>query len=228
MKPAGERTALNSGNQPPSSPGAQSFYFVDKKTKGPSFKEGGKGELEMKSMGDAGAAVDVDVRDGDGGDEEYDEGYGGFRAQFAAIGSWLGSLASSSSNPYTSIDRVGAGSSTAKPRKVPVKVEPKVFFANERTFLAWLHMSVTLASISVAIVAFAEANKWSQMYGLLLMPCAIAFCGYSLYKYIQRAGMIRRKDPGPYEDLAGPIVLSGMLGLSIVVNFFVKLWEYSS
>jgi hypothetical protein len=38
-------------------------------------------------------------------------------------------------------------------RKVPVKVEPKVYFANERTFLAWLHMSVTLASISVAIIA---------------------------------------------------------------------------
>lgn len=40
-----------------------------------------------------------------------------------------------------------------KPRKVPVKVEPKVFFANERTFLAWLQMAVTLASISVAIIA---------------------------------------------------------------------------
>jgi hypothetical protein len=33
------------------------------------------------------------------------------------------------------------------------QVEPKVFFANERTFLAWLNMSVTLASISVAILA---------------------------------------------------------------------------
>ena len=40
-----------------------------------------------------------------------------------------------------------------KPRSIPVKIEPKVFFANERTYLAWLHMSVTLASISVAIVA---------------------------------------------------------------------------
>ena len=36
---------------------------------------------------------------------------------------------------------------TSLPRKVPVKVEPKVYFANERTFLAWLHMSVTLAGI---------------------------------------------------------------------------------
>ena len=35
----------------------------------------------------------------------------------------------------------------ALPRKVPVKVEPKVFFANERTYLAWLHMSIILATM---------------------------------------------------------------------------------
>lgn len=32
-------------------------------------------------------------------------------------------------------------------------VEPKVFLANERTFLAWLDISVTLAAISVAVLA---------------------------------------------------------------------------
>ena len=84
-----------------------------------------------------------------------------------------------------------------KTRKVPTKVEPKVFFANERTFLAWLHMSVTLSTISMAIVAFAGANHFSQMYGLLLMPVAIAFCAYSLYMYVKRSGMIRRREPGP-------------------------------
>lgn len=84
-----------------------------------------------------------------------------------------------------------------KTRKVPTKVEPKVFFANERTFLAWLHMSVTLSSISVAIVAFAEANEFSEIYGLMLMPVAIAFCCYSLYMYIQRSSMIRQRHPGP-------------------------------
>ena len=41
----------------------------------------------------------------------------------------------------------GSIEATSLPRKVPVKVEPKVYFANERTFLAWLHMSVTLAGI---------------------------------------------------------------------------------
>ena len=112
-----------------------------------------------------------------------------------------------------------------KIRKVPIKIEPKVFFANERTFLAWLHMSVTLASISMAIVALADANEWSQLYGLLLMPVSIAFCVYSLWLYVKRASMLRRKDPGPYENQTGPIVLASLLSLSIIINFFVKLYD---
>ena len=128
-----------------------------------------------------------------------------------------------------SIEQTGlAARHTSLNRKVPVKVEPKVYFANERTFLAWLHMSVLLASISVAIVAFADANEWSQLYGLILMPCSIAFCCYSLYTYMKRARMIRRKDPGPYEYKVGPIVLSTILALSVVCNFFVKLYEYNT
>ena len=35
------------------------------------------------------------------------------------------------------------------------KVEPKVFFANERTFLHWLHNGVTLYTIAAGILAFA-------------------------------------------------------------------------
>lgn len=89
----------------------------------------------------------------------------------------------------------------SKIRKVPTKVEPKVFFANERTFLAWLHMSVTLSSISLAIVAFAEANEFSQIYGLMLMPVAIAFCCYSLFMYMKRSSMIRQRHPGPCKFL---------------------------
>lgn len=60
--------------------------------------------------------------------------------------SWISSLFRKRQHEYQSIAEI-------KPRKIPIKVEPKVFFANERTFLAWLHMSVTLASISIAIVS---------------------------------------------------------------------------
>ena len=89
-------------------------------------------------------------------------------------------------------------------------------------------MSVTIASIAIAIVAFAEANDWSIYYGLALMPVAIAFCLYSLWLYMKRARMIRRKDPGPYEDRTGPIILSILLACSVVVNFLMKLYEINT
>jgi hypothetical protein len=43
-------------------------------------------------------------------------------------------------------------------RKVPIKVEPKVFFANDRTFLAWLRASQLLAGASVAI----HVARWER------------------------------------------------------------------
>jgi hypothetical protein len=70
-----------------------------------------------------------------------------------------------------------------KLRKAPIKVEPKVFFANERTFLAWLHISIILAGASIAILAFAdENNPGSQLYGIVMLPVAIAFIVYSMYQ----------------------------------------------
>jgi len=112
----------------------------------------------------------------------------------------------------------------SRDRKVPIKVEPKVFFANERTFLAWLHASVLLAGASVAIVAFADSNPWSQLYGVILLPVAISFICYSMYQYARRAAMIRRKDPGPYEDTVGPTVLAIMLMISILAQFAIKIY----
>eukprot|EP00968_Pinguiococcus_pyrenoidosus_P024921 scaffold5198_cov247-Pinguiococcus_pyrenoidosus.AAC.8 len=105
---------------------------------------------------------------------------------------------------------------------------PQVFFSNERTFLAWLHMSVTLASISIAIVAFADHKGWSQVYGLLLLPVAIAFSVYSLFIYQRRAAMIRRRDPGPYEDRVGPILLGTILMVAIVLQFAVKVYDMTT
>lgn len=115
-----------------------------------------------------------------------------------------------------------------KPRKAPVKIEPKVFFANERTFLAWMHLSVTLAGASIAILAFAEdQNPFSQLYGILLLPVAIAFIIFSLHQFMRRAAMIRNRSPGPYEDTVGPAVLGIILMMTIVAQFALKLYSIS-
>lgn len=49
------------------------------------------------------------------------------------------------------------GAQYQKPRKIPLRIEPKTYFANERTFLAWLGMATTLGTISTAIAGFAGA-----------------------------------------------------------------------
>jgi uncharacterized membrane protein YidH (DUF202 family) len=99
-----------------------------------------------------------------------------------------------------------------------------VFFANDRTFLAWLHASQLLAGASVAIVEFADANPWSQLYGVMLLPVAISSICHSMNQCARRAAMIRRKDPGPYEDTVGPIVLAEMLMILILAQFAIKIY----
>jgi len=39
---------------------------------------------------------------------------------------------------------------------LPVRVEPKVFFANERTFLSWLHFTVVLGGLAVGLLNFGD------------------------------------------------------------------------
>jgi uncharacterized membrane protein YidH (DUF202 family) len=39
---------------------------------------------------------------------------------------------------------------------LPVRVEPKVSFANERTFLSWLHFTVVLGGLSVGLLNFGD------------------------------------------------------------------------
>lgn len=39
---------------------------------------------------------------------------------------------------------------------LPVKIEPKVFFANERTFLSWLHFTVVLGGLAVGLLNFGD------------------------------------------------------------------------
>jgi uncharacterized membrane protein YidH (DUF202 family) len=113
-----------------------------------------------------------------------------------------------------------------KTRKAPIKVEPKVFFSNERTFLAWMHLSIILAGASIAVMAFADdSNPMGQLYGIMLLPVAIAFIVYSMYQYWRRSHMIRNRHPGPYEDTVGPTVLGAMLILSILSQFALKLYS---
>lgn len=40
-----------------------------------------------------------------------------------------------------------------------MRIEPKTFFANERTFLTWMHMAVTIGTIAAALLGFSGSAQ---------------------------------------------------------------------
>ena len=90
-----------------------------------------------------------------------------------------------------------------------------------------LHMSVTLASVSVAILAFGKDNGGTaQLCGLILLPLSILFCGYALRTFQWRRKKIQECNPGPYDDGFGPIMLASVLMLVLFIQFCLNLREY--
>lgn len=109
------------------------------------------------------------------------------------------------------------------------KIDPKVFFSNERTYLKWLHTSVTLGSISSGLLGFnsilhgeERGNKWLRVVALALLLVAISFTAYALFTYQKRNRMLRMKQTNGYADLIAPLTL----GLSVVVLMFTVYMTY--
>ncbi len=111
------------------------------------------------------------------------------------------------------------------------KIEPKIFFANERTFLHWLHAGITLYTISAGILVFSEEEDapWAHWYAMALLPIALGFCLYALHVFLWRADRIKTRIPGRWDDPRGPFILGGFIVAILCVNFVTKLkqiWDY--
>jgi len=104
---------------------------------------------------------------------------------------------------------------------VPVRVEPKVFFATERTFLSWLEFSILLGSIAATLLNFGDGLSHYSAWGFTFL--AIASLLYSLGMYLWRVRMIRRRRTGGYHDWFGPSVLCAGLLAAVVVSFVIRV-----
>lgn len=106
---------------------------------------------------------------------------------------------------------------------IPIRVEPKVFFANERTFLSWLHFNIFIGGLGSALVGLGDTK--AVISGSVFIIVSTIFAIYALYLYMWRARRIRERDPGPYDDLVGPgilvMVFVAAMGLSLI--FKIKL-----
>jgi len=105
------------------------------------------------------------------------------------------------------------------------KIEPKVFLANERTYLHWLHHGVILSTIASGILAFSveTGSVWGEWYALLLLPLSLGFCIYALHTFLWRADRIKTRIPGRWDDPFGPMFLGSCLVVVLSANFVMKL-----
>mmetsp|Transcript_6650 Transcript_6650/g.8703 ORF Transcript_6650/g.8703 Transcript_6650/m.8703 type:complete len:157 (+) Transcript_6650:3-473(+) len=117
------------------------------------------------------------------------------------------------------------------------KEDPKVFFSNERTFLKWLHTSVTIGSIASALLGFsglaAEASDHPgfdavKIVGLLLLLVAILFCAYAIVTFRKRNQLLMLKAGSGYGESFGPVALGVVLVLALCAVYAVYITKNSA
>lgn len=104
---------------------------------------------------------------------------------------------------------------------VPVRVEPKVSFAAERTFLSWLEFSIILGSIAATLLNFGDSLSLASAWAFTVVACLALL--YSMGLYIWRVQMIRARRAVRYHDKWGPSLLCLGLAVAVAISFGIRL-----
>ncbi|EPE05793.1 vacuolar transporter chaperone 4 [Ophiostoma piceae UAMH 11346] len=104
---------------------------------------------------------------------------------------------------------------------VPVRVEPKVYFAAERTFLGWLEYSIYIGTIAATLLNFgSKPSSISFVVATVFTMLAVLSLLYSVGIYFYRSRAIRtRRASAKFYDRYGPSVLCGAMFIAIAINF---------
>ncbi|KAL2209916.1 SPX-domain-containing protein [Sarocladium strictum] len=103
---------------------------------------------------------------------------------------------------------------------VPVRVEPKVFFAAERTFLGWLEYSIYIGTIAVTLLNFGDHPTPTSFWvsGIFTLLAIISLC-YAVGVYLYRSSSIRNRKNASFYDKVGPSALCISLFVAVALNF---------
>ncbi|KAM0462784.1 hypothetical protein ACHAPV_003609 [Trichoderma viride] len=103
---------------------------------------------------------------------------------------------------------------------VPVRVEPKVYFAAERTFLGWLEYSIYISTIATTLLNFGDhPTPTSFWIAGIFTFLAIFTLLYSVGNYLYRSRSIRNRKAARYYDRWGPTALCTALFVAAAFNF---------
>ena len=102
----------------------------------------------------------------------------------------------------------------------PVRVEPKVWLANQRTFIKWQHVSVLLASLSLGLYnAAGDQNAVGRALGFVYTIIALFAGGWGWWQYLVRSRMIEERSGKDFDNVLGPVLVCLSLIVALCLNF---------
>ncbi|PWN18811.1 hypothetical protein BCV69DRAFT_262857 [Microstroma glucosiphilum] len=136
--------------------------------------------------------------------------------------------------------------------KTPVRVETKVWLANERTWISWLHVSLLIGSFALAL--FNSSSFFShhhpdlpedpthpkhpkrnpplnpgtvRAFALVYAGIAVLTLSWGLGNYLRRVHLIKTRYAGSFDDLIGPPLICAALFIAVLLNFIVRVQEHN-
>lgn len=106
---------------------------------------------------------------------------------------------------------------------IPIRIEPKVYFAAERTFLSWLSIGMLLGFTASALLNYGNKSAITAAIGFFIT--AIFTMSYAIYTYVTRTINIREKKPLGYADELGVNLICLFLATSTFATFLFKFLE---
>ncbi|XXG97141.1 hypothetical protein Hte_003436 [Hypoxylon texense] len=101
----------------------------------------------------------------------------------------------------------------------PLQVEPKVWLANERTFLKWQHICILLGSLAISLYTAAGENFLAECMGIAYVIIAIMAGAWGYVMLRRRRDMIVERSGKDFDNMLGPLAVSAALMLALILNF---------
>ncbi|CAE6450615.1 unnamed protein product [Rhizoctonia solani] len=154
----------------------------------------------------------------------------GFRARATRLDRIPDSDAPGGVPNYQSVEAAGSSQGRVRvrvPKKIatPIKVETKVWLANERTWVSYLNMGVLLSTLSLALFN-ASNDAISLLFAYIYAAISVAVMIYGYVTYQRRITRIRKRDPGHLDQIVGPVLICAALFFAVLSNFIVRVREW--
>lgn len=104
-----------------------------------------------------------------------------------------------------------------------LKIEPKVWLANERTFLKWQHICILQGSLALALYSAAGENLVAEIMGIVYISIAAFAGGWGYWMLKTRRQMIVERSGKDFDNLIGPVIIAVAMMGALILNFVFQV-----